>query len=290
MKPVHLAALVVLIVLLPDCCISAVANGKDQDLLNQGKVLIFEKKLDEAYGAFQRLILEFPRSILLPQAYFLSARCLQLQHKEADALRSYETFLQKFPGDPVLQTQAMDSIIELSASLADEGNTAYKDRLAAGLKSPNKEVCYFAALRCGRLKDTRLASMAVPVLKDILAKEHEADLTNRARIALLRLEPKVLAMQPGTQEGRKKAGDSMGETKLLHLEIYQNGVAKPVVEMNVPVNLAQLVVAALDESTRVEMRKKGIDLQNILEDLKRLGPTNVLILRDNQKVVKLWIQ
>ena len=290
MKSLHLAAILMSVVLLSGICVSVAATGKDQDLLNQGKVLIFEKKLDQAYGAFQRLIGDFPRSPLLSQAYFLSARCLQLQEKEAEALRAYELFLQKFPNDPVLQTQSMDSVVELAASLLDKGNPAYKDRLVAGLKSPNKEVRYFAALRCGRLKDAQFAANAIPVLKEIITKETEPDLTNRARISLLRLEPRVLAREARPQETRKKGSSPADQTRMLHLQVYRNGIAKPVVELNLPLSLAQMAISALDESTRNEMRKKGFDVDNIWEDLKRLGPTDILTLRDRDKLVKLWIQ
>jgi len=290
MKSNRLAVILMPVVLLSGISLSFPAGGKDQDLLNQGTVLIFERKWDQAYNVFQRLIGDFPRSPLLPKAYFYSARCLQLQGKEAEAIRAHELFLQKFPNDLVLQTQSMESVLELAASLLDKGDSAYQDRLVAGLKSRDKEVRYFAALRCGRLKDEHFAATAIPVLREIVAKETEPDLTNRARIALLRLEPKVLAKESVVQGARKKGGSPAGQTRMLHLVVYQNGISKPVVELNLPLSLAQMAVSALDESTKNEMRKKGFDVDNIWEDLKRLGPTDILTLRDREKLVKLWIQ
>jgi hypothetical protein len=290
MKSIRLAVILVSVVLWSGICVSAAAVGKDQDLLNQGTVLIFERKWDQAYGVFQRLIGDFPRSPLLPNAYFYSARCLQLQGKEAEALRAYELFLQKFPNDPILKVQSMDCVVELAASLLDKGNAVYKDRLVAGVKSPDKEVRYYAALRCGRLEDAHLAAMAIPALKEIVERETEPDLVNRARIALLRLEPKVLTRESGAQEARKKGSNPVSQTRMLHLRVYQNGVSKPVVELNLPLSLAQMAISALDESTKNEMRKKGFDVDNIWEDLKRLGPTDILTLRDGEKLVKLWIQ
>lgn len=229
--------------------------------------------------------------MLQSQSYYLSARCLQLQGKEAEALRAYELFVQKFPNDPVLQTVSTNSIVELAASLLDKGDSTYRDRVASALKSPRKEVRYYAALRCGRLNDARLGAMAIPVLKEIVEKEIEPDLTNRARIALFRLDPKILAKQSGTQETKKKGGNNpASQIRMLHLEIYQNGISKPVVELNVPISMAQLLVTAMDESAKNELRKKGFDVDNIWEDLKRLKPTDILTLRDGQKVVRLWIQ
>ena len=291
MKNPRLAAIVLAVLMVPGSIAPAMGAGKDQDLLNQGKILMFDRKWDQAYAMFQRVIREYPGSpAVLQHAYFLSARCLQLQDKEVNALRAYEEFLRRFPGDPVLNTESANCVLELSASLIDKGDYTYKDRLYAGLKNPNKKVRYYAALRCGRLKDMKMAALAVPVLKEIVRDEKEPDFTtNRANIALLRLEPEVLAT--GSEEGdRKKAAVRPGEPRMLHLVVTENGSAKPLIEMNVPVSMAQMLVSALDESARAELRKKGYDVKNILEDFKRMGPTDIVTLRDGRKTIRLWIR
>ena len=45
----------------------AAAPAKDQQILNQGKILMMEQKWEEARQVFQRLIRDFPQSGLLPQ-------------------------------------------------------------------------------------------------------------------------------------------------------------------------------------------------------------------------------
>ncbi len=134
-----------------------------------------------------------------------------------------------------------------------------------------------------------MAAAAIPVLKEIVDKETEPDVSNRARIALLRLEPSLLK-QSVARNARTPKEASTGQTRMLHLQVFQNGVAKPVVELNVPVSLAQMAVSALDESAKAEMRKKGYDVEHIWEDLRRLGPTDILTLRDRDRLIKLWIQ
>jgi hypothetical protein len=270
--------------------VGAAQRARDEDMLNQGRVLMFERKWDQAQYLFQGFIGEFPRSALLSQAYFLSARCLQLQGKEAEAIQAYELFLQKFPGSSVMQGQSRNSVIELAAALLDKGDMSYKDRLLAGLRDSRKEVRFFAALRCSRLKDARLAVLGVPVLKEILDKETEPELTNRARIALLRLEPKVLAKETEPSRRQKKNAENNPAVRMLHLVVTQDGLAKPLVELNLPVSMAQMAVAALDESAKAEIRKKGFDVDNIWKDLNRLGPTDILTIRDGLKTVKLWIR
>jgi len=263
----------------------------DQELLNQGKILMFDKKWEEARAIFQKFAVEYPKSNLVPQAYFFAARCLQLQGKDEDALRAYEVFLQKYPNEPFLPAEARNAALELAASLMEKGNAAYKNRLAAGLSDPKKEVRYFAAIRSSRLTDKSITSMAVPVLVEIVRNEKERDLVDRARIALLRLDPKTLSNPaPELEQKRRKSPSGQADTKMFHLVVKQEGASQPTVELNIPVSLAQLAIAALDESAKAEIRKKGIDVDNIWEDLKRLGPTNILTFRDGKNLVRIWIE
>jgi tetratricopeptide (TPR) repeat protein len=265
---------------------------KDQDMLNQGKVLIFDKKWDQAYLLFQRFTIEFPKSPLLVQAYFLGARCLQLQGKEVEAIRAYEQFLQRFPNEKVLDTESANYAIELSASLLEKGNPAFKDRLQAGLRSPNKDVRYYAALRCSRSKDSGLAALAVPVLQEIVQQEKEVELVKRAEIALLRIEPKALAQAPTAKSttGKQVPAPGPGQPRMLRLQIFQAGGAKPAVDLNIPFSFAQMAISALDDSAKTEMRKKGIDVENVIKDLERMGPAKILTIRDGDKTVQLWIE
>ena len=57
-----------------------------------------------------------------------------------------------------------------------------------------------------------------------------------------------------------------------------------------PASVAQLAILALDEPTKAELRKKGFDIENIWDSLKKLSPTNILTIRNGPKVVKLWIR
>jgi len=260
--------------------------GKDQVLFNDAKILIFDKKWDEARAVFQRVIREYPGSPIAPQAQYYIARCYQFQGRQEDALQQYESFLKLYPNEPFLPAEAKNAIVELAASLHEKGNQAYRGRLVSSLGDPDRAVRYFAAIRCSQLKDRYLASMSVPVLREIVKKESEQDLVDRARIALLRLEP--TALPPPEPEAKKR--DARSDTKIFHLMVYRRGVSEPVVELNIPVSLAQMAVAALDESAKREMRKRGIDVDNIWEELKRLGPTNILTFRDGENLIKLWIQ
>jgi tetratricopeptide (TPR) repeat protein len=272
--------------------------GRDQELLNQGKVLMFDRKWDEARLVFQQLVQQHPSSAFAPQAVYFQARCLQFQGKAENALQGYEAFLQKYPGDPVLTGEARSSMVELAALLFERGNLAYRDRLVKALSDPNKDVRYFAAIRVAGLKDRYLDSMAMPVLGDIVKRESERELVDRARIALLRISPRALETRveetPKAVERRREHPTpkpaSASESRMFHVRVYKDGMSEPAVELNLPLSLAELAVAALDESAKAEIRRKGFDLDNVWESLKRLGPTNILTIRDQGSTIKLWIE
>lgn len=290
MNRVKLIPDLLLIVLLACSSGSGIAQtAGEQTLFNDGKILIFDRKWQEARGAFERVIQEYPRSTLVPQAYYYIARCFQFQGRQEEALKAYETFLQKFPNEPFLPAEARNAVVELAASLFEKGNRSYRNRLESSLRDSNKDVRYFTAIRCSRIGDPVLSSMATPVLREIIAKEAGEDLENRARIALLRINPAALSAKAEAEpEPKKKNGKS--DSRMFHLVVYRQGMSKPAIELNIPVSLAQLAVNALDEPAKREMRKKGFDVDNVWEDLKRLGPTNILTFRDEENTVKIWIQ
>ena len=271
--------------------LSGAAAQKDQDVFNSGKILMFEQKWEEARQVFQRVIRDFPKSNLLPQAYFQDAYCLRLEKKQEDALLSYEQFLKKYPGEPFLAAEAMQAVVDLAASLFEQGKQAYRGRLVAALADSRKEVRYFAAIRCSSLKDRDLNSRSVPILREIVAKEKRQDFVAPASIALLKIDPAALEPAEPAKQAKSNAKKSSAPVKMFHLRIYEGGEnTQPKVELDFPVSFAQLAVMALDEPAKAELRKKGVDIDNIWDSLNRLGPTNILTIRSGTSLVELWIK
>jgi tetratricopeptide (TPR) repeat protein len=264
-------------------------KARDQELLNQGKILMFDKNWDGARAVLQRVIQEHPKSNTVPQAYYYIARCYQFQGRELEALQSYEVFLQKYPNEPIWPMEVRKSVVQLAASLMEKGNRSYKDRLLSALASPQKEVRYFAAIRCSRVDDRSVTSAAIPVLREISKNETEPELADRAKIALLRLEPSAL-VPPDPPKATEKKPDRGSGVRMFHLVVHKSGASQPSIELNLPLSLAQLAIGALDESAKAELRKKGVDVDNIWQDLKRLGPTNILTFRSGQDLIKIWIE
>jgi hypothetical protein len=282
------AALLIFLILLAGVSFAASGTGKDQELFNQGKILIFDRNWEGARGIFQRVIREFPQSGLVPQAYYFIARCYQFQGRESEAMRGYESFLQKYPNEPVLLAEARNAVVELAASLMEKGDASYRDRLVSSLSDPQKQVRYFAAIRCSQLKDKQIGSLSVPILRDIVSRETERDLVDRARIALLRLDPEALTREkaPPSKPNKSAAG---ANGRMFHLEVYEEGSKEPKVELTLPIALAEFAIKALDESTKKELKKQGFDVENTWQGFKQLGPMKILTIRDGGNLVKIWV-
>ncbi len=295
MKSLRATLLVLIVSALPACFGAEVgAVSKDQEMFNQGKIAIFDRNWESARDIFGRVINEFPQSSLVPQAYYFIARCYQFQGKDSEAIRSYDNFLKKYPNEPFLPGEARNAVVELSASLMEQGDPTYRDRLISSLTDPKKEVRYFAAIRSSRLKDSHISSMSVPVLREIVRNESDRELVDRAKIALLRLDTKGLAPKaeaPGqASRQRTEKREKASNQRMFHLVVYKAGSSQPAVELNLPVSLAQLAIAALDDSSKAELRKKGVDIDNVWESLKTMGPANILTIRDGENLIKLWIE
>lgn len=264
------------------------AASKDQELFNQGKILLFDKKWEEARNIFQRVLREYPKSTLVGQASYFTGRCLQMQGKEVEALQAYEQFLQKYPNELYLPSEARNAVLDLAATLVEKGDTTYSDRITAGLSSQQKDARYFAAIRSSYLGDPKIKEMSIRVLREILEKEKERDLVDRAKIALLRLDPNALSKPPGASD--RKKGEEREEARMFHIRITEDGKTEPTVELNLPLGFAELAVMALTQSKKDEMRRNGFDVDKFWDSFKRLGPTNILTFRDGKDLVKIWIE
>ena len=155
-------------------------------------------------------------------------------------------------------------------SLAQKGQPERASIAREALSDPSRAVRYFAALRLATL-GPEAGRPAVPVLKEIVAKEKDDDLVERAKLALLRIDRNALA-----EAGPPAARGASRQASWIRVRIYERGAAKPSVSINLPVALAEMVFKSLPDDARADLRKKGYDADNFWEALKKTGPTDIL--------------
>jgi hypothetical protein len=260
----------------------------DPDRLRSAKALFFDRKYAEARQAWQA-IASGARGPDTEAAPYWIARCSENLGDFERALVEYGSYLDSRPGDRALAEEARTSRVGLAARTYKAGAKQHLPILKDALADPSKTVRYFAALQLSGL-GADVGRSAVPVLKHILDEEKDEDLIERAKLALLRLEPAALAQVRGSGPDPAPARSSR-TANWIRVRIYEKTGSKAKVSVNMPVALAELVFKSLPDEARAELRKKGYDADNFWDRLKKLGPTEIISIEgDEGERVQIWIE
>jgi hypothetical protein len=166
------------------------------------------------------------------------------------------------------------------------GRTRHLGLISEALDDPSRTVRYFAALQMASL-GPEVGRPAIPVLQDILRKESDKDLVERAKLALLRLDRDALAEaapSPPSKGSEPTAG-------WIRVRIWEKGASRPQVSLNLPVFLADMVFGSLPDEARDELREEGFDAASFWERLKRSGPADILTIEgDDGSRIQVWIE
>jgi len=141
------------------------------------------------------------------------------------------------------------------------------------------------------------------VLKKIIAEEKDEDLVERAKLRLLKVDPKALAPEiagPRATTPRPRPSaqpDPLGgpatalAAHFVRVRIFERGRSEAKVSINVPIALADLVFKSLPDDAKRDLRLKGYDADNFWERLKHLGPMEILeIVGDDGERIRIWIE
>jgi len=269
--------------ILAGLCLPARSQDRPEDkLFREAKLLIFDAQWAAALDKLESILSQYPTSPATPQVLFYKAECLSKAPGRAkDALRAYQDYLKTDDRSESLIEQAEVSIIDLSYGLYASGDKDAVKDIVGRLANPNKAVKYYAAYKLSAVKDKAVAAKSVPVLQRIISTETNPELTDRARIALLRVSPKSL-------EGVERRPDEP-RTKVLRILITGEGTSR--VDLSIPLALADLALQAISDSDKAMMRRKGYDLDRILRDLARSG-SSILEIRgaEGEGIIKIWIE
>lgn len=254
----------------------------ESDELRVAKALFFDREYAEARAAWQK-ILETSSGLQAETAAFWVARCSENLEEHERAFREYGAYLERHPADSTLREEAETSRVGLAARLYKSGRREHLSVLKQALGASSKTVRYYAALQLSSL-GAEPGRLAVPVLRRILENEDDPDLLDRARLALLRVDPGSLASvsepAPSGSRGRK--------VSWIKLRIFKPGHESPEVSVSMPVALAELVFKSLPDEVRRDLRDEGYDVDNFL---KRLKPTEILeIESEDGATIKIWLE
>lgn len=253
----------------------------DEKLFQNAKILIFDKQWEEAQEKLEELIDDYPESPWHSQAVFYLGKCLQEQPgKEVKALKAYKDYIQLDEHNEQLVEESEVSIIELSFKLYDKGNKSYLKEIERRLSSPNRVIKYMAAFKLSYARDKKTARKGLPVLMEILKEERDDEFKDRAKIAVLRVDPDALK---DFEEERYE-----GKAKMLKIRVYEEGKKKLKLSLDIPWALADLALAAIPEEEKESMRREGYDLDKIIRELTKVKG-NIIEIKSEDSVIKIWI-
>lgn len=263
----------------------AVYGQSDPEKLRTAKALFFDRKYAEARKAWQEILAGSSGQQAQQAAYWIARSSENLGEGER-ALKEYGDFLARSPQDSALAEEARTSRIGLAARLYKAGARQHLPLLQNALTDASKTVRYFAALQLSSL-GPEVGKPAVPVLKQILELEKDEDLRERAKLALLRLDPQSLSRLTAEQAAPAVGGAS----RFVRLRIYEKGKAEPAVSLSFPMILAEMLFKSLPEDAKRDLKREGYDADNFFARLKKLPPTEILTIEgDEGERIQIWIE
>ncbi|HUG37772.1 MAG TPA: hypothetical protein VML54_12515 [Candidatus Limnocylindrales bacterium] len=259
--------------------------------LRSAKALFFDGRYGEARQAWEsvRASSRGPESVT---ALYWIARCSEKLGERERALREHAAFLAARPADKALVEESRTSRVGLAAHLYKAGQKQHGSILTAALADQSRTVRYYAALQVAAL-GPEMARPAVPVLLDIVRTEKDDDLVQRAKLALLRVDPAALTGVPDDRAaaGASRSAPSARKAGWIKVRITEKGAASPKVSVTMPFALAELVFKSLPDEALRELKSEGYDAANFWKKLRDMGPTEVIDIEgDHGERVRIWIE
>jgi len=276
------------VALLAAAALTGSVRAADPDLARRAKELFFDRKYAEARGAWQA-VLQGSRGPEADQAAFWIARASESLGEAERAFREYWTFLARRPADRALVEEARTNRVGLAAQLYKAGQRQHLGVLTAALDDPSRTVRYYGALQLASLGPD-VGKQALPTLCRIVHEEKDEDLVDRARLAILKVDSRSSCLQSSVR-AESHVGAQRADVRMLRVRIFERGGSRAKVTVNMPMALADLVFKSLPEEAKRNLRLKGYDADNFWEQLKRLGPTQIVDIEgDDGEKIQIWIE
>jgi tetratricopeptide (TPR) repeat protein len=251
----------------------------DKDIFDQARLAYLDEKYDRALNELDRLIEKFPGSDFYPQVLFYKGRCYEKKKMFQKALDNFEECL-VVSQNKFLKEEAEISIIDMNFTLYERtGNKKHTEEIFRYLKGKNDVVRYYAAFMLSKLKNKSIASNAVPILKRIIALESDQDLVDRAKLAILRIDPNILK-QPSKSKNLKN--------RLLVIKATNKKTREITFNLSIPFALAGLAVDSLPDDAKEKLKEKGYDLNEIINAIVEKG--EILKIESKTSIFKIWIE
>ncbi len=255
--------------------------------ISEAKLLIFDRKWKEAESKITEILSKYPESENSSDILFYLGQCVQEQGgREEEAINIFKRYLKKRE-KPKFSEEAEIAIIDLSAELFKKGKKNYIDNIKNGLESKNRVIRYYSAFKLSYFKEGE-KFLAVPVLMEILKKEKDEELRERAKIALLRIDPYLL----------REIKDEESKIKMLRVAIFKRSTGKQELSIKIPLELANLAIQAIskpDSKVKGDIKIDGKriesgSLNEVFQKFLNMKKAELLEIYDEDEIIKIWIE
>lgn len=252
----------------------------DKELFDKARLALFDRKWDKALEQLTRLKKDYPGSRYYSQALFYMGKCYEEKKMPGKALENYRGFIKQSKNE-TLKEEATISIIDLNFQLYEQGRKKHVQDILAYLEHPERTIRYYAAFKLSYAKDKRTAVKAVPVLERMVEQEEDKELVDRARIALLRIDPEYL------ENVSHVSSRGAANVRSLSIEVYSTNKKKITFRITIPIALAQVAMDALPSDQKALLKKEGYNFEKILSEVLKKG--NKVELTIDDAVFKVWV-
>lgn len=256
----------------PEPTVPLVLAGRESPadaLFRQGRDLRYAQRWYEAAQTYRSLIREFPRSSRVPDARYWLASSLEQDQRWDDAAEAYTEFLAKHPDQRMLGKEAKLNRVRCWG-IRQWDSSAAQAGLGAAHSDDREEVRIAAALQLAKRRDAR----AIPVL--------QAGLRVEASSEACRLALQAMGVQP------QAAGPAQG--RFLVIRVKER--AKPeALTVRLTVGLARAVGGYLSDEQLRQAKKKGVDLEHLMDQaLNAPKGTELFSLDDGKSTVTVTVE
>ncbi len=274
---------------------TAAGTSTEADLLRQIKVETLDGRWSDVLAHADEYLRRFPGGASGPQVEFNRARALaRLPGRAADAAAAYREFAARHPEETLLVEQAWSGIFSLACDPRRQESTACAATLSEGVASPLAYVSTLAAIRASDTRQEPLRRRALARLKDTLRTQSDPDIRNEILIAILKIDPREVP--PPTPPAAPAPPDAIATAAptLIRMSIYDKAADKYTLRINLPVAFAQMLVDALGEAEKSELKesakKQGIDLDDIFDAIQKSGTGRFLDVDTKDNRIQVWIE
>jgi tetratricopeptide (TPR) repeat protein len=251
-------------------------------LLQKSKSLIFDSKWQEAVILLDEVISKYPSSGSYAPALFYKGKCLEETGDPVGALNLYQLYL-KTDKNGGFKEDVQIAVIDISYNLYSSGKKELLKNILQFLNSESETVAqYYAAFKLSYHKNKDIAKLGIPVLKEILLSEEDSDLKARAKIALMRIDPSIMK----DVEIEQKSGQ-----KMIQVSIYSKEKKLTILNIAVPLSLADLLLNSLDENEldTKDLKLNGADIRKEILDKIQKAQSGILTFETEDVIIKIQI-